>query len=529
MCVEGAAMGVPEQRNPRAAKMAPGSFLAPRFPELQQRLGDVMALHRPGTTAPHVRIELPSYSMAPSILAHYAPRLVGLEHRYLLAQLALPRIPGCEVVFVTCAAPGRDVLDYYFSLLPPEQRADASGRLRVLVVPDASPRPLTAKLLDRPDLVEELGRMVGGRPAFIEPWNVSPLEVELACRLGVPVNGTDPMLWPLAFKSAGRRLLAQTGIPTPPGHEDVHTVDDVVEAVAEIRARRRDVRGVVVKTDDSGAGDGNQTIHLGPGIDAADIRRRVERFPDWYLSDLELGGVVEELVSGTRVTSPSVQVEIRAGAEPVVCSTHEQVLGGPSGQVYYGCRFPARRAYATQLGEYGRAVGEALAARGAVGRFGVDFVATRSGRGRWDVFALEVNLRKGGTTHPLAALQALTSGSYDVRTGMWVCDDGSRRFYDATDNLADPEWFGRAPGEVIRTVAAAGLEFDPETGTGVVLHMLSCLGVDGRLGLTAVGSVRSPDLRPGPRFAIHTKRTSATLVIPQHESLGGSHEALPLW
>jgi hypothetical protein len=39
-------------------------------------------------------------------------------------------------------------------------------------------------------------------------------------------------------------------------------------------------------------------------------------------------------------------------------------------------------------------------------------------------------------------------------------------------------------------VAAAGLEFDRRTGTGVVLHMLSGLAVDGRLGLTAIGRTR---------------------------------------
>ena len=44
---------------------------------------------------------------------------------------------------------------------------------------------------------------------------------------------------------------------------------------------------------------------------------------------------------------------------------------------------------------------------------------------------------------------------------------------------------------MIDAVAAAGLQFDPATGTGVVLHMLSCLAIDGRLGLTAIGT--SPD------------------------------------
>ena len=47
------------------------------------------------------------------------------------------------------------------------------------------------------------------------------------------------------------------------------------------------------------------------------------------------------------------------------------------------------------------------------------------------------------------------------------------------------------PADVIAAVDRAGLSFDHETGTGVVLHMLSCLAVDGRFGMTAIGTSRA--------------------------------------
>jgi len=115
-------------------------------------------------------------------------------------------------------------------------------------------------------------------------------------------------------------------------------------------------------------------------------------------------------MTGSKVTSPSVQVDILSSGEPVVLATHEQMLGGPEGQVYVGCRFPASPDYAARLGRYGHAVGEALARRGALGRFSVDFMCAQAGNGSWDVFALEINLRKGGTTHPYAALRNLAPG-----------------------------------------------------------------------------------------------------------------------
>jgi hypothetical protein len=67
----------------------------------------------------------------------------------------LHRIEACKLAFLTCEAPGRRVLDYYFvgARGPSSQRPD---RFRLLVVPDDSPRPISAKLLDRPDLVRAL-------------------------------------------------------------------------------------------------------------------------------------------------------------------------------------------------------------------------------------------------------------------------------------------------------------------------------------------------------------------------------------
>ena len=158
-----------------------------------------------------------------------------------------------------------------------------------------------------------------------------------------------------------------------------------------------------------------------------------------------------------------------------------------------GCRFPASHEYAGLLGRYGRAIGEVLTELGAVGRFSADFAAARRDDESWgwDVYALEVNLRKGGTTHPYAALRHLAPGRYDADSGRWVTPDGSVRCYESTDNLVDPAWVGRPPADVIERIADAGLHFDLESQVGVVLHMLSCLAVDGRVGLTAVGT--SPD------------------------------------
>jgi hypothetical protein len=194
------------------------------FEELQANLGGVWSLNQPGSGVDHVVVVLPSFSMGESLLSHYATRIPALEHRYLVTSLMLHRIEACELVFLTCQAPGRRVLDYYASLAPWGRRDSARNRFRVAVVPDDSARPIAAKLLDRPDLIEALRESFAGRPAFIEPWNVTQREVELAEQLRVPIDGTAPHLWPLGFKSSGRRLFKEAGVPLPVGREDIRTV-----------------------------------------------------------------------------------------------------------------------------------------------------------------------------------------------------------------------------------------------------------------------------------------------------------------
>ena len=361
--------------------------------------------------------------------------------------------------------------------------------------------------------IEEIRRIIGGRPALIEGWNVTEMEVRLALALGVPINGTRPGLRHLGFKSDGRRLIRRAGVPVPEGSEDVRSTDDVIEAVEALRATHPTLGGIVIKHDDSGAGDGNAVIDLGPMDTAADprswLRDQIEALPDWYRDDLARGGIVEERIAGDRFTSPSAQVDIRPDGRVIVLATHEQVLGGESGQVYLGCRFPADPAYAPQLAEHAAAIGEELAREGAIGRFSVDFVAAADdGAGDWRVYALEINLRKGGTTHPYAALRNVAPGRYDTGSGRWITEDGGTRCYSATDNLVDPAWLGLAPASVIAAVADAGLQFDPETGTGVVLHMLSGLAIDGRFGLTAIGE--TPE--DAARMHEATRATVAALV-----------------
>ena len=105
----------------------------------------------------------------------------------------------------------------------------------------------------------------------------------------------------------------------------------------------------------------------------------------------ELGAIVEAFVEGEEKRSPSVQGRILPNGMVEILSTHDQILGGPDGQIYLGCRFPADEAYRIRLQDLGLKVGRKLAEKGALERFGVDFVATHQpeiSENQWDFQAI---------------------------------------------------------------------------------------------------------------------------------------------
>jgi hypothetical protein len=133
-------------------------------------------------------------------------------------------------------------------------------------------------------------------------------------------------------------------------------------------------------------------------------------------------------------------------------STHDQMLGGPSGQAYLGCRFPASPDYSTAIMREAMKVGHRLAKEGVIGRFALDFVTVLNERNEWEVYAIEINLRKGGTTHPFLTLQFLTDGGYDAEAGVLerrgasrsVSSDVHSPLYRAFATTCSTSWRGTA-------------------------------------------------------------------------------------
>lgn len=254
-----------------------------------------------------------------------ASRLQAYEERYLFLLLLL-RQPRARMIYVTGQAIHPDIVDYYFDLMPGVISSHARKRLFLVSPQEATPRPLSQKLLDRPRLLDQIRSLIIDRDrAHLVPFMASWKDRELAMRLGIPMYGADPKDAALGTKSEGRRLFAAADVPHPAGREDLRRVEEVASAIAELRATNPGLERVVVKHNEGVSGYGNATVDLRglPSLESTsaetELLRRLEDIPiempggsveRYYEILSQEAGIVEEMVEGDEIRSPSVQLRV---------------------------------------------------------------------------------------------------------------------------------------------------------------------------------------------------------------------------
>ncbi|MBD2776658.1 peptide ligase PGM1-related protein [Iningainema tapete] len=436
-------------------------------------------------------------------------KIEGCEHyeERLLFSLIRLRNPRTRLIYVTSMPLHPSVIDYYLQLLPGIPFSHARNRLLLLSTYDSSLKPLSQKILERPRLLERIRHALRLEKSFMTCYNSTELEAELSLKLGVPLYAAAPELQIWGSKSGSRQIFAESGVPHPDGSTRVWNAADLAQAAAELWQREPTLKRMVVKLNEGISGEGNALLDLRPIANLAppesshtervaaindrfstmSFQAKQEHWDNFAGRITELGAIVEAFVEGEIKRSPSVQGRITPNGDVEILSTHDQILGGPDGQIYLGCRFPADEAYRLQLQQLGLKVGRKLAEKGALERFGVDFITVDKGDGQWDIQAIEINLRKGGTTHPFMALKLLTNGRYELSTGLFYSQQGRPKYYIATDNLQKDRYRGLLPNDLMDIIAHHRLHFDTGTETGTIFHLMGCLSQFGKLGLTSIG------------------------------------------
>ncbi|MGB7450610.1 MAG: peptide ligase PGM1-related protein [Lysobacterales bacterium] len=467
------------------------------FTQLQERLLPIWTSIRDDDSYAHTSVIIPSLSVDQEELS----KVQGAsfyEERLMFALIRL-RNPNARLIYVTSQPVHPDVVDYYLQLLIGVPASHARRRLQMLCVYDGSTRPLTEKVLERPRVLKRLRAWVNEHgPGYLTCYNTTMLERRLALELGIPLNGVDPVLLPLGTKSGSRQTFAAANVPHPAGFEDLHTEEEITRALCQLAEQRPDIRRAVVKINEGFSGEGNGVFNYPEAKTDPQMVQQALSQLEWssesgsiqaFLRKFDqMGGIVEEMIDAPEVRSPSVQMRIYPDGQAVLVSSHEQVLGGNTGQVYLGCRFPAREEYRLMIQEQARRIGDVLSKKGVLGRFAIDFLLTRSPGGEWQSHALEINLRMGGTTPPYHALEFLTSGELNPETGIFNAPTGQEKFYSATDNLKSPAYRGLLPEDLFDISIRHKIHYQPDSGTGVLFYMIGALSQYGKIGMTCIGN-----------------------------------------
>ncbi|MYW01771.1 hypothetical protein [Streptomyces sp. SID3343] len=399
---------------------------------------------------------------------------------------------------------------YLLTLRPAEGRDSVADRLlrhALIGLPDTSDRHLSEKLLERPELLDRVRALTSrarARGQVVEPlscYQASTRMDEVAERIGLDCGETPSATLTWGSKAGSRKVFRTTGLAHAPGsYEPVHDMAALARQATELVRVHGTKRWLVKINDGYGSGHGLAVFTPTDARHHAVLTalRQLEPLTkdisrDRFLEGIAANGAIIEQYLPTpprgEKRSPSTLIHLHhsagGGFDLQFLGTHEQVLG-PDLQ-YLGCRFPASPDYRDTLVDMSLTAGKELGSVGVRGHVGIDFIARKAGDGRWDVDAVELNLRQTGTTHPHRTVRALLPGTWP-EDGL-LTHKGSVVHYTGTDGLISPAYRGLTPTSLIEELHhRPDLAFDATSGRGVVPHFWTALQPYGKIGATFIGT-----------------------------------------
>jgi len=463
------------------------------------------------------------------------PSLHLYEEKFLFFLLLL-RFSRTKVIYVSSQKINPLYIDYYLGLITndPKKIETMKKRLTMISLGNLSKTPVAAKLLQNKTKLKEIKTLISDpKSTFIQCYNPLSFEKEVALELSVPLYGLDENLSYHGTKSGSINAFKKCKINYPKAYINLKNRQQLVVALSKLICEFPSNKKAIIKIEDYPAGEGNVIFNIKDFL----LKRNIQKMPSQKKvaslldEDLELfcqqseklphkrfsyyfktindymdefsktGGIVQLYVDGAKKTSPSCQLRILPDRKIRILSTHEQVLGGADKTEYIGCFFPANETYRRNLTLYSKKVGGYLAKKGVIGRLAVDYLAVdqKDKKGEKDIYAIEINIRKGGTTHPYILARSATGALYNQKSGL-LSVGKTNIYYYATDNAAFPRLKKLTPESLIKILDENNLDFNRERKSGIIVHLFGMIQTGGRIGLTCVGKSRKEVMRFYDKF-----------------------------
>lgn len=458
-------------------------------------------------------VVIPGLNDDPSRLKQI-PQLYKHEERFLFF-LFLLKYQKTRLVYVTSKTLNPNLIDYYLEMIfsGEEDKNDAKKRLFLISTQNIKYVSLAQKILESPQTIKKIkSALLNPKTAHLRCYNSTGFEERLSLKLGIPLYAASEKTKIFGTKSAGKDIFKQAEANVIPGINRLKKIRELSRAIVELAKTYPKCARFLIKLEDKSAGAGNKVFNWHKYLENLDIEQtdRIENISEMiyeeflkylrqkkgklsqYLRDFKRsGGMIELYLEAAKVTSPSVQMRITPGKNLKTLSTHEQILSGLKGK-YIGCAFPAKKAYRQEIISQAKKIGQKLIKKGIVGRFAIDFLVLNNPtkKIKRKIYPIEINIRKGGTTHPYELTTLVTGAHYREEDGLLYA--GKKPiFYFASDNIKNEKYAKLTTEKLIALVKNSSLNYDPKKKKGVILHLLGTVEKLGRIGATCIGHSRA--------------------------------------
>ncbi|MCL5410956.1 MAG: ATP-grasp domain-containing protein [Patescibacteria group bacterium] len=447
--------------------------------------------------------------------ANYDMGLVpGLEfyEERMLFFLFLLRYKRTKIVYITSKNFNEKLFDYYLDLISANRRDFNNKKKRFvhIEIDNDNNVALVQKILNDEKAIKQIRNTIAPKVTVLRCYNATKLERELALKLNIPIFSSLEKHDFVGTKSGGRKVFKLSKTNVIPGFEGLGSTEELYDAIIKLIKNYPESEKLVIKLDSTASGSGNalfkvkefiatNSINL-EKIKNQELKEKIKNgFKDFlirqevgpsfeeYLNLFnKMGGIVELFIDQKIKYSPSVQAFINAGGKASIISTHEQILGGKGKQEYLGCSFPSLASHRKQIIKEARKITDWMVKKRMMGNFGIDFVVVYDRNGKMKIYPIEINLRKGGTTHPFRIAYFLTGARYNQAKGLLMCGKVPI-YYSAMDLVRSPNYYEIKADKLVELIHDSKISFNKNTKKGVLVYMPGVVENHGFFGAICIG------------------------------------------
>ena len=445
-------------------------------------------------SAPRTIVLIPSISFE-GLTAKYLVGLNFFEERNLF-YLACLKNPKTRFIAVLSEGFQECFINYCIEHISQAYNLgvyEIKERFEIVSIPTDGKQYLTKNILQNAEFSHRINNaLIDKTNTLIDYWMVTDSDARLAMQLGLAYYGLQAEAFNIDSKASSRKIFRTLDIAIPAGRENLASFQEVQLALQEL-LEEASSETFIIKINQEEGGNGLAKIARATAfLPYQEFLDQIQITKNIPISEFEAAlqqqkAVLEAYIEAEIVAFPSVKMEILSDGVIRNLATHDQLL---KDMTYSGSIFPADPSYRSELIKLGQKISTHIAKLGVFGIASVDFLATKnSPNDTWKFWGIEINARKGATTHSIFWSKWLTKAEYDQSNGVLQAITGEI-MYQASEYFWTPNLSKIPPETILAAIKNAGLDFDHQKQSGVFVHMLSCVPKFGKFGATIIGHTK---------------------------------------